>query len=110
MTGKQMREYLKPLSWQERAKFIIDASASYEDLPWEKRRELQEKNIQMTENKLHLSLKEKVELAFARGALRMKESFHTRFPEKSNPEDMKLTERLKIPKSPYLLHSPLKSA
>lgn len=98
MSGEQMRKFLKPLSQKERLQFIVAASGEYVDLPWKERRKLKMQKIQETEAKLHLPLTAKIDLAFTKGSMRVRDWLHDHFSKNKQEPSV-----LKFPKSPYLI-------
>lgn len=99
MTGKEMREYLTPLSWKERADFTLAASEAYIALPWDQKRELKLQSIEKLEKKETLSLNDKLGLAFRKGSIKIGDWLHVRFgSEKTTPMPSFLSHQ-----SPYLM-------
>lgn len=100
MNGREMRAYLGPLSWKERATFMLTAAQDFESLPWEERREIRLESIEKFENQPKLSVGEKVHLAFLKGSVKIGDWLNVRLPEQLS----KGKELLKY-RSPYILTS-----
>lgn len=81
MNGREMRSYLAPLTWKERANFMLTAAQDFEAFPWEERREIRLESIEKLENQPKLSLGEKVSLAFYKGSVKIGDWIHVRLPE-----------------------------
>ena len=81
MNGREKRAYLAPLSWKERATFMLTSAQDFESLPWEERREIRLESIEKLESQSKLSLGDKVNLAFLKGSVKIGDWLNVRLPE-----------------------------
>lgn len=81
MNGHEKRAYLAPLSWKERATFLLTEAQDFEALPWEERREIRLESIEKLENQPKLSVGDKVNLAFLKGSVKVGDWLNVRLPE-----------------------------
>ncbi len=80
MNGREKRSYLAPLSWKDRATFMLTAAQDFESLPWEERREIRLESIEKLESQPKASLGDKVNLAFLKGSVKIGDWVNVRLP------------------------------
>ena len=98
MNGREMHRYLAPLSWKERATFMLTAAQDFEALPWEDRREIRLESIEKFESQPTLSLGDKINLAFLKGSVKIGDWLNVRLPEQLSKGKELVTRR-----SPFIV-------
>ena len=98
MNSREKRAYLAPLSWKERATFMLTAAQDFEALPWEERREMRLESIEKLESESTLPLGDKVRLIFLKGSVKVGDWLNVRLPAQLS-KGKELIQR----RSPYIV-------
>ena len=102
MNGTQMREYLRPLTFKEKADFLKSVYSEYSKLPPKKQRENDLVELEAMESNPKPTLIEKINIAFDKARIKFNEKLDKLVPITQEEATKKLN-KLPKPKSPYFI-------